>query len=155
QNSADDLVQLIRQNDLAGLKARLAKGADVNTRDARDTTLLMHAAAVGSADAVKLLLDSGADVNTANPLGSTALTFAADQPAKATLLVAKGANVNAATKLGRTPLMIAAHCDGCSSIVKLLLDKGADPKAQDGRHHTAAVEAAQINDLDTLKILLA
>jgi ankyrin repeat protein len=155
QNTTDELIQAIRQNDLAGIKTRLAKDTDVNSRDARETTLLMHASAIGSPEAVKLLLDSGADVNAMSPLGSTALTLAADQPEKAALLIAKGANVNAATKLGRTPLMIASHCDGCSATVKLLLDKGANVKARDGRNHTPIVEAASVNDLDTVKILLA
>jgi ankyrin repeat protein len=155
QNAADELIQAIRQNDLAAIKSRLAKGADVNMRDGRETTLLMHAAAIGSADAVKLLLDSGADVKLQNPLGSTALNLAAGQPEKAALLIAKGADVNAATKMGRAPLLIAAHCDGCSATVKLLLDKGANVKTRDGRNHTPVVEAAQVNDLDSVKILLA
>jgi ankyrin repeat protein len=155
QTTTDELIESIRQNDLAGIKARLSKGADVNARDGRETTLLMHAAAVGSADAVKLLLDSGADVNAKNPLGSTALTLAADQPEKAALLIAKGADVNAATKLGRTPLMIASHCAGCASTVKLLLSKGANVKARDGKSHTPVNEAAMADDLDTVKTLLA
>ena len=45
------------------------KAAAVDTRDQRGTTLLMHAAAIGSPDAVKLLLDSGADVNAKNEVG--------------------------------------------------------------------------------------
>jgi ankyrin repeat protein len=155
QNSSEDLIQAIRQNDVAGLKSRLAKGAAVNTRDSRETTLLMHAAAVGSPEMVNLLLDSGADVNAKNALGNTALNLAADQPEKVGLLMAKGADVNAATKLGRTPLLIAAHCDGCSSAVKLLLDKGADAKVKDGRSRTPVLEAALANDLDSVKILLA
>lgn len=154
QNASDESIQAIRQNDLAGLKSRIAKG-EVNVRDSRETTLLMHAAAVGSVEAVKLLLDSGADVNAKNALGSTALMLAADQPEKARLLIAKGADVNAASKMGRTPLMIAAHCDGCSATVKLLIEKGADVKARDGRHTTAIWEAAQTDDLDSFKLLLA
>ena len=155
QNSTDELIQAIRKNDLAGLKAAFAKGADVNSRDSRDTTLLMHAAAVGSPEAVQLLLDSGANVNAKNQFANTALTLAADQPEKARLLIEKGADVNATTKMGRTPVMIAAHCDGCSATVKLLLDKGADPKAIDGRKRTAILEAANADDLDSLKLLLA
>jgi ankyrin repeat protein len=154
QNATDELIQMIRQNDLAGLKARLAKG-DANAKDGRDTTLLQHAAAIGSTESVKLLLESGADVNAQNPLGLSALTLAADQPEKVKLLVAKGANVNAATKLGRTPLLLASHCAGCSSTLKLLIDKGANVKAKDGRNHNAVLEAAQMNDLDSVKILLA
>ena len=154
QNATDEMIQMIRQNDLAGLKARLAKG-DANAKDGREMTLLQHAAAVGSTESVKLLLESGADVNAQNPLGSSALTLAADQPEKVKLLVAKGANVNAATKIGRTPLILASHCAGCSSTVKLLIDKGANVKAKDGRNHTPLVEAAQVNDLESVKILLA
>src|SRR5215831_982749 len=154
QTSTDELIQAIRQNDLAGMKSHLSKGVNANARDSRETTLLMHAAAVGSPEMVKLLLDSGADVNAKNPLGNTALNLSADQPEKVSLLVAKGADVNTATKLGRTALLIAAHCDGCSSTVKLLLDKGADPKTKDGRNHTPVLEAAQVNDLDSVKILL-
>ena len=120
------------------MKARLAKGADVvNTRDPRGSTLLMHAAAIGSPEAVKLLLDSGADVNAKNQFEATALILGAGNPAKARMLVEKGADVNAKSKLGRTPLMIAASCDGCSATVKLLLDKGADPNAKDKDGNTA------------------
>ena len=154
QTSTDELIQAIRNNDLAGLKAAFAKGANVNARDSRDTTLLMYAASSGSAEAVKLLLDSGADVNAKNQFVNTALTLAADQPEKARLLIEKGADVNAATKLGRTPLMIAAHCAGCSATVKLLLEKGADPRALDSRKRTAIEEAAELDDLDSIKLLL-
>ena len=138
QSAADPLIQAIRNNDLNSLKASLAKGADVNTKDARGSTLLMHAAAVGSPEAVKLLLDSGADVNAKNEVEATALILGAGNAEKARMLVEKGADVNAHSKLGRTPLMIAAGCDGCTATVKLLLDKGADPNAKDKQGNTAA-----------------
>ena len=154
QTSPEAFIEAIRINDLAGMKARLEAGTDVNAHDSRDTTLLMHAAAVGSVDAVKLLLDGGANVNLKSQLGSTALTLAADQPEKARLLIAKGADVNAATKSGRTPLMIAAHCDGCSAIVKLLLEKGANAKAKDGTQRTALLEAATSNDMESVRLLV-
>ena len=77
QSTADELIQAIRNNDLASLKASLAKGAAVDTRDQRGTTLLMHAAAVGSPEAVKLLLEKGADVNAKNELEATALILGA------------------------------------------------------------------------------
>src|ERR1035441_10261410 len=131
QSIADELIQDIRNNDLTALKSRLAKGAGVDTRDQRGTTLLMYAAAIGSPEAVRLLLGSGADVNARNDLEATALILGAGNPEKARMLVEKGADVNARSKLGRTPLMIAAGCDGCSATVKLLLDKGADPNATD------------------------
>ncbi len=141
QSTADELIQYIRNNDLTALKSCLAKGAAVDTRDQRGTTLLMHAAAIGSPEAVKLLLGSGADVNAKNDLEATALILGAGNPEKARMLVEKGADVNARSKLGRTPLMIAAGCEGCLSTVKLLLEKGADPNAADKQGAEAAGKA--------------
>jgi ankyrin repeat protein len=178
QSTADELVQDIRNNNLTSLKARLAEGATVDTRDQRGTTLLMHAAALGSPEAVKMLLESGADVNAKNDLEATALILGAGNAEKARMLVEKGADVNAHSKLGRTPLIIAAGCDGCSATVKLLLDKGADPNAIDkpgasaagaavsvpengaGRRSrakgdTALTAAARANNSDSVKLLLA
>ncbi|MCX6630532.1 MAG: ankyrin repeat domain-containing protein [Candidatus Solibacter sp.] len=155
QSPADELIQAIRNNDLASLKASLAKGAQVNTRDQRGSTLLMHAAALGSPEAVRLLLGSGADVNARNDLEATALILGAGNPEKARMLVEKGADVNAHSKLGRTPLMIAAGCDGCAATVKLLLDKGADPDAKDKEGNTALTAAAWADNSDSVKLILA
>ena len=94
QSTADELIQDIRNNDLAALKACLAKGTPVDTRDQRGTTLLMHAAALGSPEAVKLLLGNGADVNAKNDLEATALILGAGNPEKARMLVEKGADVD-------------------------------------------------------------
>ena len=144
QSTADELIQHIRNNDLAALKSCLAKGAPVDMRDARGTTLLMYAAAIGSPESVKLLLGSGADVNAKNDLEATALILGAGNPEKARMLVEKGADVNARSKLGRTPLMIAAGCDGCSATVKLLLEKGAEPNAADKQGAEAAGAAVTV-----------
>ena len=155
QPAAGDLIQAIRQNDIAYLKSSFAKGAAVDTRDQRGTTLLMHAAAIGSPEAVKFLLDKGADVNARNELDATPLILGAGNPEKARMLVEKGADVNAHSKLGRTPLIIAAGCDGCTSTVKLLLDKGADPNAKDKQGNLALVAAATADNLDSVNLLLA
>jgi ankyrin repeat protein len=155
QSNADELIQAIRNNDLASLKARLAKGAPVDARDQRGSTLLMHAAAIGSPEAVKLLLESGAQVNVKSDLEATALILGAGNPEKARMLVEKGADVNAHSRLGRTPLMIAAGCDGCSAAVKVLLDKGADPNAKDKEGNTALTAAAWADNHESVKLLLA
>jgi ankyrin repeat protein len=155
QNTPDELIQLIRNNDLTTLKARLAAGVDVNAHDSRDTTLLMYAAGFGSTDAVKLLLSAGANVNARNQFGSNALIYGANNYEKARLLVEKGADVNVKTKSGRTPLMIAASCNGCSPIVKMLLDKGADPKAVTERKAGALLAAADYDDIESMRLLIA
>jgi len=151
---ADELFQAIRNNDLNYLKAQLSNGADVNTRDRRGATLLMHAAAFGSPEAVRLLLDSGAGVNAKNSFDATALLWGAGDPRKAAMLVAKGADVNARSKQGRTPLMVAANCDGCSETVRLLLSKGADPKQKDGQGNSALRLAADLDDFESVRLII-
>ena len=65
--SGDAFYSAIRANDLATLQTLLKAGADVNATDPRGgATPLMHAAAAGSIDAMKLLLDTGANVNAGN-----------------------------------------------------------------------------------------
>ncbi|HWC98437.1 MAG TPA: ankyrin repeat domain-containing protein [Candidatus Sulfopaludibacter sp.] len=139
----------MRENDLKALKT-----ADLQARDDRGNSLLGYAAAFGSVDAVKLLLDRGAEVDAKNQFDATPLLLGAYDPEKARLLIAKGADVNAVSKNGRTPLMRAAGCDGCSETVKLLLAKGAKVDSQDAVKGTALDEAVQANDLDTIRLLL-
>lgn len=155
QSAADQLIQAIRNNDMAALKAGTSKPDGANARDQHGTTLLIHAAAIGSPEAVKLLLENGADVNAHNDAEATALILGAGNLQKARALVEKGADVNAHSKLGRTPLIVASGCDGCSATVKLLLDKGADPNAKDKDGNTALTAAAWANDFETIKLLLA
>src|ERR1044071_5253352 len=109
-DTGDAVFQAIRSNDLPALK-KLGKG-QLETRDRRGATPLMHAAAYGTTEAVRLLLEAGADVNARNNFDATALLWGARDSAKARLLIEHGANVNAQSKQGRTPLMVASRRDG-------------------------------------------
>ena len=150
QAQESSLFDAIRNNTLTAVTPET-----VNTRDRRETTLLMYAAAYGSLDTLTLLLNSGADVNAKNSFDSTALHWAAAEPERAARLIAKGADVNARTKQGRTPLMIAAACNGCSETVKLMLAKGADAQAADTTGVTALDLAAGAGDLESMRLLIA
>jgi IMP dehydrogenase len=54
------LFQAIRNGDLAYVRAHLSK-AELEARDARGATPLMHAAAFGNVETLKVLIDAGAD----------------------------------------------------------------------------------------------
>ena len=120
------LFAAVRQGDVKFLKEHLDQPS-LGARDRRGATLLMHAAAFGNVEILKLLLDAGADVNARNDFDATALLWGARDPEKARLLIEHGANVNARSKQGRTPLMLASLRPGGSETVALMLQKGADP----------------------------
>ena len=65
-NRSDDIYTALRTNDLARLKTLAQSGVDANIKDDHGMTPLMYAAAVGSVDAMTLLIDKGADVNAQN-----------------------------------------------------------------------------------------
>ena len=128
--------QAIRANNLPQLKTLVRTAADANAKDEAGNPLVMVAAAVGSTDAMRFLLDAGADVNARNAFGSTALIWSATDIAKVRLLLERGANVNAAAKTGRTALFVAAMSDPSADIVRLLVAKGADVKTKDAFGNT-------------------
>ena len=149
-----ELFQAIRNGDIAFIKAHLTK-AEIEVRDGRGATPLMHAAAFGNLETLKLLLDAGANANVHNDFDATALLWAARDPDKARLLIERGADVNVQSRQGRTPLMIASLRRGGSAIVALMLAKGADVKVRSGRGGTALGLAASVGDPETIKLLLS
>jgi ankyrin repeat protein len=149
------LFKAIRNDDLAQLRAGLKQPAAVNARDNRQATLLMHAAAFGSPQAMRILLDAGADVNLKNTFDATALLWAAGDPVKARMLIEAGADVKARSKQGQSPLLIAAEVEGGSEIVRLMLAKGADAKAAGFRGRMPLHAACDAGDIDSVRLLLA
>jgi len=149
-----DLFEAVRNGNLTFLRRHISS-TNANAREARGVTLLMHAAAFGSAETVRLLLESGADVNAKNDFSATALLWAARDTEKARVLIEHGADVNAQSKQGRTPLMMAVQRDGGSDVVALMLAKGAAINAKDSRGDTALSLAAAVGDVETMRLLMA
>lgn len=152
-NPADRIYQAIRNNDLGALRT-LIQSNGPNVGDARGTTPLIMAAAFGSIDAMRTVLDAGADVNAASAFGVTPLMACPGNLDRVRLLVSKGAKVNAASQLKRTPLMLAAAA-GASDVVKFLLAAGADVDATEATGLDALMFAAEANATEAIKLLLA
>jgi ankyrin repeat protein len=148
--TGDAFYTAIRTDNAAAL-GELLKTANVNYVERRGgATPLMHAAAFGSLDTLRLLLDAGANVNAKSYAGATALMWAASQPDKVRLLVERGADVNLASEAGRTALQLAAMSGGSSDTVRLLLSKGANAKAVDKLGQTVLQAAVQGTDFGSI-----
>jgi len=151
--SADRLYALIRSNDIKELRGEL-QAVSVDLRDERGATPLMDAAAIGSVEAMDVLLKAGADVNARNASGATALIWALGDRQKSRLLIEHGADVRAQSKFGRTPLLAIAGRPGNADLIRLLLDRGADPNERDGRGNTALMSAVQTGDTEMVRALI-
>ncbi|MBI3911520.1 MAG: ankyrin repeat domain-containing protein [Armatimonadetes bacterium] len=131
----------------------LSRGADINARNAEGMTPLMTALYYGrggrGGSVALLLMEHGADVGVSDCFGGTALSYVAnlvDEPTSVLLadkIIAGGARIDTRMVGGRTPL-IAAIARGREQLVRLLLNRGADPTARtdDGRSAAELVMAS-------------
>lgn len=175
------LMTCARTGEAVGVRALIARGADVNVKEpGHDQTALMWAAAQAHPEAVDALIRAGADVRarsrsyvqtvtsevtqragreelnyTVPRGGSTALLFAAraGDAESVRLLIAAGADANDAQPDGASALVVAAH-SGHGSAAAALLDKGADPNAA-GVGYSALHAAVLRSDLELVTVLLA
>jgi ankyrin repeat protein len=130
----------IRTGDVPALRVRLTGATTPDQQDEAGATPLMYAAAVGTIDTMRTLLDAGADVNMAGRDGMTPLMWATGDLAKVRLLLERGADVNARSDNGTTPLVAAAQ-RGAADVVTYLLAHKANPMAT-GDQGAALFQAA-------------
>lgn len=110
-------------------KLLLDHGANPNARAKSGATPILF---TRGAEVIALLLARGADATVRSKTGESSLMEAAvrGDVAAAKLLLDHGAEVNAADHRGYTPLLLAAQYDrDAVELVRLLLDRGADPGA--------------------------
>jgi len=139
------LLKGVKNKDLRAVNKALDHKAGINARDINGQTALMVAAAAGSAEIVKLLLEKGAELDHIDRSGETPLIKASTGSFNleiVKLLLEKGADVNVKDETGATALMKAA-VNACSAdMVKLLLEKGADAGAKDKAGNTILMLSA-------------
>ncbi|TYQ23469.1 ankyrin repeat domain-containing protein [Pseudanabaena sp. UWO310] len=130
--------------------AALAKGANINTRDARrntkNKTPLMLAALHNHAELVSILLRDGADPTLNDLIGE--IPFLLSGGYNADSLFEYG------YQTGRTALMFALQ-EGHAAIVDLLLEKTSDLNQRDGLGLTALMIASEKGHLEIVKRLVA
>jgi uncharacterized protein len=150
------LIQAVKAQDEASVRALLKQHVDVNTQQGDGATALHWAANLDNLTIADLLIRAGARVDAANDLGSTPLHLACGNRSAAMVgrLVEAKANTNAKLLSGETVLMTCART-GDAKAVKTLLVHGADPKAKEHEHdQTALMWAAAEVHPDVVGLLI-
>ena len=153
---AQEIFDAVKANDLAKVKALVAKDAAlVKAKDEAGYTPLHQAANIGSSALAQLLLDSGADINALNLQLNTPLHEAirAKKLEVARLLVEKGADIQRQNINQKSPLHFAAQYDQME-MGRLLIAKGAAIDARDDYLRTPfLLVARQTGNVDFGKLL--
>ena len=138
------------------VKTLVDRGLDVNTRGQNGLTPLMNAAAEGSESIVNFLIEAGADITCRILGGDNALYLATfwGHDIIVKTLVDHGLDVNSCGRNDRTPLMYALMGAGdCESIVRILMQAGADITCKDEDGNNALYLAALTGHDKIVKML--
>ncbi|MDR2175441.1 MAG: ankyrin repeat domain-containing protein [Synergistaceae bacterium] len=117
----------------------LRNGAAPNAPDKNGRTPLWMASARAGAQIVQLLLDDGARADEPNDEGIAPLFAASEKPDAAVLrlLLEAGADAGRRGKNRFTPLMSAAAAGADLESIRVLLEGGSDPAAEDDQNRSA------------------
>jgi ankyrin repeat protein len=151
------MVEMLRTGNLPSLlNAAQSDPGLLNARGPEGSTPFMYAVLYADAATAAKLLKFGADPNKHNDANATALMWAARDLEKTRALLDHGADVNARSDDLRTPLMIAARRPGGSPVVKLLLDRRANPNPnlKPETESSPLIEALTAGDAATVALLL-
>jgi ankyrin repeat protein len=144
------------QGRMGEAEEMIARGAPVNAKDIYGWTPLHYAAVSGQDRLVGLLLSKGADADVPDDEGCSALTrsLAMGDIDAAKLLLENGASTDGCRGLGTTPLHLAVSRREAEPVIRLLLDRGANPNAVDRSGETPLFIAARNGLEDTATLLL-
>lgn len=160
------LISAVRADDIKQVARLLAEDANINVQDEDGNTALAVGARIGNVRTIKLLLAHHPSINKINFIGLTPLHQAVMRGhiEVAKLLLDHGADVNAVDFFrGRTPLLWvgrmtqgaprkkAPHMPVETSVqlIKLLLERGADPARADPEGKTGLDWAIHARDFDS------
>ena len=149
------LFDAVKSNDIKQVKLLLDKGANPNAYDDDSDNVLINATLFASMDCMKLLLQNKANPSLKNKYGETPLMLCTSDLDKMKLLLQYGANINDTSLSGNNALMIACIAGSSYTIVKWLIDNGANVKAKRWGGETALMRAVQYSDTMTIHLLLS
>lgn len=136
----------------------LENNVDIQAKSIEGDTALMAAATADSETLLDFLLDSGADIHAKDHKGHTALSYAifAGKTKNVSLLVKRGSDIEDRNTIGWTGLLAAVGMSTPSrSVLRFLIDKGADIEAKDNQARTPLMLAVEHNrPVEVVRVLL-
>src|SRR5215469_17188746 len=134
------LMDAVKQQDVASVRALLAQHTDVNATDADGSTALHWAAQRDNAEIVQLLIAAGANVKAATLYNITPLWLACGNgdAGIVTALLDAGADPNEVAEEGESALMKAART-GKVEPIRILLSHGAKVNTAEPFHGQTAL----------------
>jgi uncharacterized protein len=144
----DGLLKAAHEDDAARIKELVAKGADVDARDAMGRTPAIVAAFASADDALRALAEAGADMNARENQAYDVVTISAvaDDPELMSLAIELGNDPGLVTSpYDGTALIAAAHL-GHVEVVRRLIAAGAPLNHVNNLHWTAVIEAVVLGD---------
>jgi ankyrin repeat protein len=173
----EELLSAASEGNTLKVRELLHKGADPNAANTEGNTLtvLMLAANGGFAPMVKVLVEAGANVNVTASVAAGAArvneditplmqAVASGDEESVRILLDQGADVNAKDKttiieddghekeINRRPVLLYFTNN---TVLRLLLERGADPNVTDTDGNTALMIAAERSDAQAVQALLA
>ena len=148
-------LELLKNNDYMGVKKYLKDGADLEeTNEGGESVLACALIARCDLEIIMLLIDSGADVFDFDDEGVSifdlAITY--DNIDIVKYILEKGIDVNNTKRRSGFTSLMAAACYGRVEVAKLLLENGANQKAQDLKGFTAIDFARKMNKKSVLAL---
>jgi serine/threonine-protein phosphatase 6 regulatory ankyrin repeat subunit B len=157
--SPDDVMLRKPPSPIETYRFLIARGASLEPRNEKGQTPLIWAARMNDAAAVQALIEAKADIHARDKQEATALAHAAGPGilagARMIMAIAQGASVKQAfagpaEKSDKSPVTATRH-----TVVRALLQAGADVNAVDKDGNTTLHKATEIGDVELVQLLLA
>ncbi|KFM13700.1 Ankyrin repeat and SOCS box protein 3 [Aptenodytes forsteri] len=129
----------------------------INSKTFEGMCALHLSARHGSLESVRVLLEAGADPNEVTTEATTALFLAVENGHADVVkfLLQHGANVKGPHSWSAWNSLHQASFQGCTEIMKILLEKGASKECKDDFGITPLFVAAQYGKLESLRLLVS
>ncbi len=146
------------KGDLIAIQQELAKGADINVKDAADQTPLMYASETGRLEIVKYLVENGADVNAKSfnkITRGTALIYASSNNRVDVMnyLLDHGANINETTDPMEESSLFWTVAKGYAEGTELLLKRGIMVNLKNKKGETALDIGRKLNRTQLVNLI--